>query len=89
MFISYIFLFIYFSIELVFGLLEYIIFILLYFKKTAFLGYVLPWGMMLVFGELTVITNFIFNYSFYWYIKLLYGLWGSFALGQNTLTEIF
>jgi len=45
--------------------------------------------MMLVFGELTVITNFIFNYTFYRYLKLLFGLWGSFALGQNTLTEIF
>ena len=53
----------------------------------AFLGYVLPWGQISFWGA-TVITNLIRAIP-YWGERLVYWIWGGFAVGGRTLTRFF
>jgi ubiquinol-cytochrome c reductase cytochrome b subunit len=53
----------------------------------AFIGYVLPWGQMSYWGA-TVITN-MFSALPVIGIKLVYWLWGGFAVGEATLNRFF
>ena len=61
-----------------------ILFILI---ATAFLGYVLPWGQISFWGA-TVITNLISAVP-YFGERIVYWLWGGFAVGGRTLTRFF
>lgn len=54
---------------------------------TAFLGYVLPWGQISFWGA-TVITNLISAVP-YFGERLVYWIWGGFAVGGRTLTRFF
>nr|YP_010994948.1 cytochrome b [Polypylis sp. TS-2018]WOZ13956.1 cytochrome b [Polypylis sp. TS-2018] len=54
---------------------------------TAFLGYVLPWGQMSFWGA-TVITNLMSAIP-YFGPSLVEWVWGSFSVGQPTLTRFF
>nr|YP_009498349.1 cytochrome b [Biomphalaria pfeifferi]AWK49460.1 cytochrome b [Biomphalaria pfeifferi] len=54
---------------------------------TAFLGYVLPWGQMSFWGA-TVITNLMSAIP-YFGPSLVEWIWGSFSVGQPTLTRFF
>nr|QNV11931.1 cytochrome b [Planorbarius corneus] len=54
---------------------------------TAFLGYVLPWGQMSFWGA-TVITNLMSAIP-YFGPSLVEWVWGSFSVGQATLTRFF
>nr|QXX99477.1 cytochrome b [Laevapex fuscus] len=54
---------------------------------TAFLGYVLPWGQMSFWGA-TVITNLISAVP-YFGTSVVEWIWGSFSVGQPTLTRFF
>nr|QWE50978.1 cytochrome b [Planorbella pilsbryi] len=54
---------------------------------TAFLGYVLPWGQMSFWGA-TVITNLVSAIP-YFGPSLVEWIWGSFSVGQPTLTRFF
>lgn len=61
--------------------------IFLILMGTAFIGYVLPWGQMSLWGA-TVITNLI---SAVPYIgeRLVYWIWGNFSIGGVTLNRLF
>lgn len=54
---------------------------------TAFLGYVLPWGQMSLWGA-TVITNLITAFPFIGKILLLW-IWGGFSISNATLNRFF
>nr|AJJ48407.1 cytochrome b [Radix sp. MOTU5] len=54
---------------------------------TAFLGYVLPWGQMSFWGA-TVITNLMSAIP-YFGLSLVEWVWGSFSVGQSTLTRFY
>nr|UKB93162.1 cytochrome b [Lymnaea stagnalis] len=54
---------------------------------TAFLGYVLPWGQMSFWGA-TVITNLMSAIP-YFGPGLVEWIWGSFSVGQSTLTRFY
>jgi len=54
---------------------------------TAFLGYVLPWGQMSLWGA-TVITNFFSIFKFIG-LDLVTWLWGGFSVNSATLTRFF
>nr|QLY89856.1 cytochrome b [Gyraulus laevis] len=63
--------------------------VLIFFASmaTAFLGYVLPWGQMSFWGA-TVITNLMSAIP-YFGPSLVEWIWGSFSVGQPTLTRFF
>nr|YP_010273943.1 cytochrome b [Bulinus nasutus]QYJ56646.1 cytochrome b [Bulinus nasutus] len=61
--------------------------ILLVSMATAFLGYVLPWGQMSFWGA-TVITNLMSAIP-YLGPSIVEWVWGSFSVGQPTLTRFF
>jgi quinol-cytochrome oxidoreductase complex cytochrome b subunit len=61
--------------------------ILLLMIITAFLGYVLPWGQMSLWGA-TVITNLVSTVPFVGN-ELVTWLWGSFNVDQATLKKFF
>nr|YP_009485628.1 cytochrome b [Inara alboguttata]AVZ00764.1 cytochrome b [Inara alboguttata] len=54
---------------------------------TAFLGYVLPWGQMSLWGA-TVITNLLSSVPYLGY-DLVKWLWGGFSVDNATLTRFF
>jgi len=54
---------------------------------TAFLGYILPWGQMSVWGAV-VITNIIGSIPFIG-TDILYLLWGGWSLGSTTLKRFY
>jgi len=62
-----------------------IIFILM--MATAFIGYVLPWGQMSLWGA-TVITNLFTAIPFFGE-KIVLWLWGGFSVGNATLNRFF
>nr|UPL65931.1 cytochrome b [Helopeltis sp.] len=61
--------------------------LLLMVMATAFLGYVLPWGQMSLWGA-TVITN-LFSAIPYLGISLVNWLWGGFSVDNATLMRFF
>ena len=63
------------------------ILIFLLMMATAFIGYVLPWGQMSLWGA-TVITNFVTAVP---YIgeKIVHWIWGGFSVGNATLTRFY
>nr|YP_009347386.1 cytochrome b [Aporia bieti]APU93494.1 cytochrome b [Aporia bieti] len=63
------------------------IIILFLLMMTAFMGYVLPWGQMSFWGA-TVITNLLSAIP-YLGNKLLYWIWGGFAVDNATLTRFY
>lgn len=66
-------------------ILGVVIFLLM--MATAFMGYVLPWGQMSLWGA-TVITNF-FTALPIGAESITQALWGGFAVGDNTLNRLF
>nr|UPL65466.1 cytochrome b [Cymus sp.] len=63
------------------------IIILLMIMGTAFLGYVLPWGQMSLWGA-TVITNLLSAIPYLGY-DIVKWLWGGFSVDNATLTRFF
>jgi len=61
-----------------------IIFLLM--MGTAFIGYVLPWGQMSLWGA-TVITNLLSALPYGDYLAMW--IWGGFAVGAATLNRFF
>nr|ASY97582.1 cytochrome b [Macrocheraia grandis]QFP99288.1 cytochrome b [Macrocheraia grandis grandis] len=61
--------------------------LLLLVMATAFLGYVLPWGQMSLWGA-TVITNLLSAIP-YVGVELVKWLWGGFSVDNATLTRFF
>ncbi len=61
--------------------------LLLLMMATAFLGYVLPWGQMSLWGA-TVITNFFSAIPVVGKTVVMY-LWGGYAVGNPTLNRFF
>ena len=61
--------------------------ILLISMMISFIGYVLPWGQMSLWGA-TVITNLITAIP-YIGIKIVYWIWGGFSVGPSTLSRFF
>nr|YP_009654756.1 cytochrome b [Caystrus obscurus]QCI09311.1 cytochrome b [Caystrus obscurus] len=61
--------------------------IMLLLMGTAFLGYVLPWGQMSLWGA-TVITNLLSAVP-YIGLSLVMWLWGGFSVDNATLTRFF
>nr|AWN56382.1 cytochrome b [Scaptocoris castanea] len=61
--------------------------LLLLIMATAFLGYVLPWGQMSMWGA-TVITNLMTAIP-YVGKELVWWLWGGFSVDKATLTRFF
>nr|CAL37020.1 cytochrome b [Gerrhopilus mirus] len=61
--------------------------ILLITMMTAFLGYVLPWGQMSLWGA-TVITNLLSAIP-YMGTTLVTWIWGGFSISNSTLTRFF
>lgn len=63
------------------------ILIFLLMMGTAFIGYVLPWGQMSLWGA-TVITNLITAIPFIGE-NIAYWIWGGFSVGNPTLNRFF
>ena len=61
--------------------------ILLLMMATAFIGYVLPWGQMSLWGA-TVITN-LFSAIPYFGETIVTWVWGGFTVGDQTLNRFF
>nr|UBI44025.1 cytochrome b [Eysarcoris gibbosus] len=61
--------------------------LLLLIMATAFLGYVLPWGQMSLWGA-TVITNLLSAVPYLGNIMVMW-LWGGFSVDNATLTRFF